>query len=486
MRSVSIVIDQSTTASKVYLIDEFGKIVDERSHIHDKIYPRTGWVEHDPEQIQKQVMECIYELMKVHQNEINVTCVCITNQRETVVGWDEDTGKPVYNAIVWQCSRTHELCRQLIKQGYEPLVLERTGLKIDPYFSATKMKWILDHTQVDRNKTKFGTIDSWLIYNLTNRQVHATDHTNASRTLLYNLENGAWDDELCGLFGIDQTMLPEIKCSDEIFGYTDLSGILNEPVVIRGVMGDSQAAFYAQQCVHEGDIKMTLGTGSSIMMNVSELKPRINGLVNVLGYKMKADQTYGVEGIVNCNGESLNWAKEDMKLFSDYNELDENLFEKPTSVLFVPALTGLSMPYWNPVAQGMIIGIERQSTPRDFLKGIVEGIVCQLCDALSCFEVNDHSVHVDGGLSKNKQIMQLLADLSNRPIEVCNHPDLSAMGAWLAGSKKTDFEKTTRTYFPNMSEEVRRKRLERYHRAIDCALMLANIKKEEKDNETGI
>lgn len=486
MRSVSIVIDQSTTSSKVYLIDEIGKIVDEQSRVHDKIYPRTGWVEHDPDQIWKQVMECIRELMEAHQNEIDVKRVCITNQRETVVGWDKKTGKPLYNAIVWQCSRTHALCKELIKQGHEPLVFERTGLKIDPYFSATKMKWILDHTKVDRKKIGFGTIDSWLIYNLTNRKVHATDHTNASRTLLYDLEKGAWDDELCTLFGIDRMMLPDIKCSDEIFGYTDLDGLLGEPVAICGVMGDSQAAFYAQRCVDEGDLKMTLGTGSSIMMNVSVLKPRINGLVNVLGYKMKETQACGVEGIVNCNGESLNWAKEDMGLFSDYDELDEDLFNRPASILFVPALTGLSMPYWNPVAQGMLIGIERQSSPRDFLKGIAEGIVCQLCDALSCFEANDKPVHVDGGLSKNRHIMQLLADLSDRTIEVCDHLDLSAMGAWLAGSKKTDFEKTTRIYFPNMAKEVRRNRLDRYHQAIDCALMLANIKKEEKEDGTRV
>lgn len=486
MKSASIVIDQSTTASKVYLIDETGTIIDACSKTHNKYYPDQGWVEHDPQQIWEQVHECICRLVLAHGDEMKFVRASITNQRETVVAWNKETGKPVCNAIVWQCSRTNDLCRKMIREGHEPFVLQRTGLKIDPYFSATKMKWILDHCQVDRQKVRFGTIDSWLIYKLTNGKVHATDHTNASRTLLYGLESETWDDELCALFGVERSMLPEILCSDDVFGWTDLNGLLEEPIPIQGVMGDSQAAFYAQRCVHEGDIKMTLGTGSSIMMNSSKLQPRIDGLVNVLGYKMKESCAYGVEGIVNCNGESLNWAKEDMGWFFDYDELNEALFERSSSVLFVPALTGLSMPYWNPAAQGMFIGVGRQSRREDFLLAVVHGVICQLCDALACFGSAGMPVRVDGGLSRNKYMMQLLADLSGRTIEVCEHPDLSAMGVWLAGSGKNGFKRKTNTLYPKRPDAWRQAQLDRYHRAIDCVLMLANVKKEETEDETKI
>lgn len=487
MKRVTIAVDQSTTTTKVYLIDETGVLVDESSKAHRKYYPQPGWVEHDPVEIWDNVKTCVRDLMDRHRNEVVADSICLTNQRETVVAWDRE-GMPVYRAIVWQCARSNALCKAMIRQGHEPMVVAKTGLKIDPYFSATKMKWIVDHVECDTDRLHFGTMDSWLLYKLTKGAVHATDHTNASRTLLYNLSTNAWDDELCALFGINRQWLPEIRCSDEVFGTSDVDGILANPVPIRGVMGDSQAAFFAQRCTNEYDMKMTLGTGSSIMMNVSTLQPQINGLVNVLAYCLKDERAYGVEGIVNCNGESLNWACEDMDWFESYGELDDALFERKTDVLFVPALTGLSIPYWNPMAKGMFVGVDRQSEPRDFLLGVIRGVVCQLCDALACFEPTSKPIHVDGGLSKNPHIMQLLADLSGRIIEVSHHPDLSAMGAWLAGSKKKDFARETIVFEPKMALPVREAWLARYHRAIDCALMMANVKKGEREpwNESTI
>lgn len=482
MKQGSAVIDQSTTTSKVYLVDEFGQIIDEEAKEHHKYYPYSGWVEHDPEEIYENIIFCLSQLLK-RNPEFYCSKICITNQRETVVGWDKETHKPVYKAIVWQDGRTGTTCKTMIKEGLEPFVLEKTGLKLDPYFSATKMSWILNNVSCSRKNIQFGTIDSWLIYKLSKHSIHATDHTNASRTLLYNLEKGCWDEELCRLFDIDMNMLPSIKCSDDIFAYSDVEGLLKHPVPIQGVMGDSQAAFYAQHCVEEYDIKMTLGTGSSIMMNSKQLVKQTNGLVNVLGYQLLDEKAYGVEGIVNCNAESLNWAKNDLALFESYDDLNHEFFAEETKALFVPALTGLSIPYWNTEAKGMFLGLDRSSSSKDLLKAVINGIINQLCDALSCFEYSKKVIHVDGGLSKNPFIMQKLADLSNRTIEVSSHPDLSAMGAWCAGHIGKSFDNKIQLFYPNMSESERTKKLEEYHRAIDCVLMLANVRRENQNNE---
>lgn len=482
MKKGSIVIDQSTTTSKVYLVDEFGLIADEESKEHHKYYPAVGWVEHDPEEIYQNILFCIKNLVK-RNSDFFCEKLCLTNQRETIAAWDKKTHKPVYKAIVWQDGRTAEKCKKMIKEGLEPFVLEKTGLKIDPYFSATKMAWILKNTDSPVGTIQFGTIDSWLIYKLSDHTVHATDHTNASRTLLYNLKEGRWDKDLCDLFEVSMNMLPEIKCSDDVFARTNIDGLLDYSIPIQGVMGDSQAAFFAQQCTSEYDIKMTLGTGSSIMMNSSKLKQQNNGLVNVLGYHLLDSKAYGVEGIVNCNAESLNWARNDLELFDSYEELNEDFFAEETKALFVPALTGLSIPYWNTEAKGMFLGLDRSSSSKDLLKAVINGIINQLCDALSCFEASDKVIHVDGGLSKNPFIMQKLADLSNRTIEVSSHPDLSAMGAWCAGNIGKTFEKDVQLFYPNMEESERKRKLEEYHRAIDCVLMLANVRRENYKNE---
>lgn len=483
LMAYTIVIDQSTTSSKAFLIDPAGTICDSQQKEHTKYYPQEGYAEHDAEEIYQNVLHCVQQLIE-RNPLLPVERLSITNQRETVVAWDKTTGKPITRAIVWQCSRTHDRCTELIRAGWEPLVQEKTGLKIDPYFSATKMEWILDHVACDPDSLLFGTIDSWLVWKLSGGTVHATDHTNASRTLLYNLKTNTWDEELLALFHIPEASLPEIRDSDAQFGLSDLDGLLEQPVEIRGVMGDSQAAFYGQQCVEEGDIKMTLGTGSSIMMNVQHLETQSNGLVNVLGYSLQDQKAWGLEGIVNCNGECLNWAKDDLHLFDSYAELDEELLGRKSSVLFVPALTGLSMPYWNSQARGLFLGLDRSSNQQDMLKALIDGVVYQLCDALNSFEKASSLVHVDGGLSKNEWIMQRLADLSGKQIEVAVHEDLSAMGAWLAGSQKKSFPKEVRLYVPQMPEAQRAREMNRYHRAIDCALMMATIDNNERKWET--
>ncbi len=479
MKKASLVIDQSTTSSKVFLIDEDGKILDRASLSHQKYYPQKGWAEHDAMELYQNMLDGCKSLVERHP-ECEFERVSITNQRETIVAWDDCTKEPVYRAIVWQCGRTYKRCQELIKEGYEPMIQKITGLKIDPYFSATKMEWILQNVDTDLDSLKFGTIDSWLIYKLTNGNAHATDHTNASRTLLYALDENDWNEELLQLFSIPASSLPKILPSDAIFGYTDLEGALHEPIPIQGIMGDSQAAFLAQLCQEEGDIKMTLGTGSSIMMYQKERIPQQSSLVNVLGYRLNDKLAYGIEGIVNCNAECLNWAKEDLGLFDSYDQIDDSLFEQEPSLLFVPALTGLSMPYWNAEARGAFLGLERRSSKKDLLAALIDGILFQLCDALDAFPKSLSALRVDGGLSKNETIMQRLADLSQKTVEVSLHEDLSAMGAWMAGSRKQTFEKETRSYWPEMSIEKRNRKMDRYHRAIDCSLMMATIDHEER------
>ncbi len=486
--------DQSTTSTKVYLIDKDGTICAQAAREHRKYYPQEGWVEHDPQEILANLLDACREILTNGAVDPEaIKAFSLTNQRETVVVWDKTTHQPIYPAIVWQCTRTADVCEQLIKQGCSETVFAKTGLRIDAYFSATKAAWILDHVENSRIKAEhgdllMGTIDSWLIYALSSDHTHKTDHTNASRTLLYNIHTRSWDQELCEIFQIPAEMLPTIANSDECFAYTTLNGLLLHPIPITGIIGDSQAAFFAQGCYKDKEIKMTVGTGSSMMMNCSQdsSMPE-NGLVKALGYCLKDTLAYGEEAIVNCNAESLNWAHDELELFDDYNELNEELLDpsRRSSTYFVPALTGLGIPSWNANARAVFVGMQRSTTKKDLIKAVLEGIIYQLCDALNCFKQETHrTLHVDGGISKNDALMQYLADMSGCEICVSKHADLSAFGSWKIaalhlGWKQTLDELKTmpmeRQHFtPSMNEKERNARLNAYHKAVRCALVMAD------------
>ena len=483
-----LTVDQSTTSTKVYLIDENAEIICSASREHKKFYPKDGWVEHDPQEIYHQLIECCQEILRNEKvDRTKIRALTITNQRETVLIWDAETHQPIYPAIVWQCTRTADMCKELIQQGYEKIVFDKTGLRIDSYFSATKINWILNNIEnLENKKLKIGTIDSWLIYSLTGEHCHYTDHSNASRTLLYNIHTCSWDKELCDIFHIPMHMLPEILHSDECFGMTDLEGLLDHKIPITGVIGDSQAAFFGQCCFDEKDIKMTVGTGCSMMMNSKNADNTEHGLVSALGYSLKNEFTYSKEAIVNCNAESLNWARDEAELFHDYSEINESLlYDSNQNVIFVPALTGLSIPYWNAHARSVFIGIQRSTTKKDMLRAVAQGIIYQLCDALSCFSINDSVIlRVDGGISQNSALMQYLSDISHCTIQVNLYPDLSALGSFMIGCLYLKWRKNldelkeikteTKVYQPQMSEQERKMRMNLYRKAVQCALVMSN------------
>lgn len=490
MEDLILALDQSTSASKVYLLDAQAHILSSALRRQTKYRPQEGWVEQDPWEIYLQTLDAFQEVLTGVDPQ-RLAALTLTNQRETVVVWDAQSGKPIYPAIVWQCTRTHERCQQLIAEGKDALVSAKTGLKIDSYFSATKIAWILDHVEGARARArqgllKFGTMESWLLYVLSEEHVHRCDHTNASRTLLYNIHTHAWDAQLCELFDIPMQMLPQILSSDDCFATTTLNGRLHKPIAVSGVMGDSQAAFFGHGCFAQGDVKLTLGTGCSIMMHTDTVRQGADGLVCALGYRLQKANAYALEGIVNCNGEALLWAKHQLRLFQDYREIDEALLygDLHSDIRFVPALTGLGFPYWDEHARGALVGISAGATPRDLLRAIVKGVMYQICDALDRFALPAGKVlHVDGGIAQNAALMQFLADMSQHPVEVVHYPDIAVLGSFLAadlylGRKKRIEEARTATierscYHPKLPEESSERALQEYRAAVEAVRRLS-------------
>lgn len=439
-----LTIDQSTSATKALIIDSEGSVKYKVSKKHEQIYPAQGWVEHDPIEIYENVKSMIKKIIDVSKiNEEDILGLSITNQRETVVVWDKETGIPLYNAIVWQCRRTNQICSEL--KEYEEMVTEKTGLRLDPYFSGTKIKWILDNVEgarekANRGKLLLGTIDSWIIWKLTNGKSHVTDYTNASRTLLLNIKTLKWDEELLKVFNIPESMLPKIYPSDEIFGETNLNGQLKYSLRICGVIGDSQGALFGQRCFETGMAKSTFGTGNSIMVNVGEKYiPSKNGIVSTIAYVSKTSINYGIEGIINSSGDTINWIHDELGLFKDFNEFNEviNEIENNEGVYLVPAFLGFGIPYWESEAKASIVGISRNTTKKHIMRAALESIAYQVKDALDVIEkeaeIKIKNLNIDGGVTTNKIYNQFLADLLNCKIEKNLNEELSPIGAALLG-----------------------------------------------------
>ncbi len=437
-----VAIDQSTSATKALLFDTQGQVIDQHSLEHSQIYPCPGWVEHDAEEIYHNCLEVIRILLERNPSlKDQLICLSITNQRETVVVFERGSGRPLHNAIVWQCRRGAALCEELVQAGYNSLVQQKTGLKIDTYFSASKLRWLIDQdpdldAKLCNGEALVGTIDTYLIYRLTGGQVHATDHTNASRTLLFDIVQMRWDETLCELFHVPLNSLPEVRENSASFGQTTLGGILTHPIPIIGVMGDSQASLFALRCFNPGDAKVTFGTGSSVLLNIGrEIRFSENGIVSTIASVIDGKVTYAFEGLINFSAATISWLKNQLKLIQSAEETEALATEVEDNggVYLVPAFVGLSAPYWRPGARAAIIGMTPFTTKNHIVRAALESIAYQIKDVLDLMAVESgvslKCIHADGGAVRNGFLMQFSADLVRYPVLVPDLAELSALGA---------------------------------------------------------
>ncbi len=444
MSGTILAIDQSTSGTKALLFDTTGALLAKTNKLHEQHYPQPGWVEHDAAEIYGNVLTVVRDLLS--ENPVNdLLCLSITNQRETFVVFDKQTGEPLYPAIVWQCRRGEPRCRELIDAGHEPMVAEATGLKIDTYFPASKITWLLEAepgiaARLRDGSALLGTIETYLIYRLTGGEVFASDHTNACRTLLYDINTLDWGDGLCELFGVPRVALPEIRESAATFGETDCGGALSAPVPIVGVMGDSQAALFAQRCYRPGGAKVTFGTGSSVLLNVGEIPVRsASGIVTTVGWVYNGKPTYAFEGIINFTGATIAWMRDQLELISDAAETQALATSVPDNggVYVVPAFVGLSAPYWRADVQGAVVGLTPGSTRAHVVRAALESIAYQVRDVLGLMArdagVPLQRVQADGGAVSNTFLMQFVADMVGLEVRAAALPELSALGAVFSG-----------------------------------------------------
>jgi glycerol kinase len=442
-----LAIDQSTSATKVMLFNRKAELVHRVSLPHRQYYPRPGFVEHDAEEIFRNTVAGMLNV--VAETGIKVTeiaAVSITNQRETALIWNATTGKPVANAAVWQCQRGADFCNALKDKGLNSRIQEKTGLIIDPYFSASKLRWMVNNLdgmkeKAAEGKLLWGTIDSWLLWKLTGGKVHATDFTNACRTLLFNINTLTWDDELKEIFELKDLKFPDIRYSDDIYGYTEPSVVFNEPLPVSGLTGDSHGAFFGQQCFIPGVGKATYGTGSSVMMNTGTRPlPPPNGLVTSVGYGTKDEIAFVYEGNIHCTGDTISWLKNEMQLIKSASESEELAVSVSgnNGVYLVPAFVGLGAPYWDNGARACISGMGRDTTKAHVVRAALESIAYQVKDLANLMgsggEINLSSLRVDGGATRNNFLMQFQADILPGTVERSDIEEISALGsAFLAG-----------------------------------------------------
>lgn len=450
-------IDQSTSATKAMLFNRKAELAARVSIPHKQHYPRTGFVEHDPEEIFENTLLGIQEIMSKQRCGVSyLECLAITNQRETAMIWDRGTGNPVYHAIVWQCQRGSEFCRQLKEDRLDPLIMDKTGLIIDPYFSASKLRWIVEHVDgvrelMQEGRLMAGTMDTWLLWKLTGGKVFATDYSNASRTMLLNLKTLDWDDELVNLFSLDRRMLPELRFSDEVFGYTDPGVIFDTPVPIAGLMGDSHAALFGQNCFQSGMAKATYGTGSSIMMNIGKeaLSPP-SGLVTSIAWGQEKSVDYVFEGNIHCTGDTINWLVHDLKLIEDAAEAESLAVSVPgnNGVYLVPAFVGLGAPYWDNDARAAVTGMSRNTGKAHVVRAALESIAYQVRDLVDLMSsgagINLGELRVDGGPTRNNFLMQFQADVLGTSLVRTSIEEISALGSTFMAGLATGFWKNTR------------------------------------------
>ena len=493
MKKYIMALDQGTTSSRCILFEKDGNIASMVQREFPQIFPKDGWVEHDPMTIwSTQISVATEALLKIGATWNEIYGIGITNQRETVIVWDRKTGMPIYNAIVWQCRRTADYCEQLIKDGYEDGIKKKTGLVLDPYFSASKIKWILDNVEGARKMAEngelcLGTVDSWLIWNLTGGNIHATDYSNASRTMLFNINSLSWDADLCDLFSIPMNMLPEVKPSSSLFGYTDKS-ILGAEIAIGGVAGDQQAALFGQCCFDVGELKNTYGTGAFLLMNTGD-KPHItsSGLLTTIAWGIGDKVTYATEGSVFTCGAAIQWLRDGLRLIESAQDSEyyANKVKDSGGIIVVPAFQGLGAPWWDAYARGMIIGITRGTNKYHIIRATLESMAYQTADVVDLMEratgVALKKLKVDGGASANNLLMQFQSDILGIDIERPLCVETTALGAaYLAGLalgvyKSTDDIKKNRavekSFSPMTDPKWREEKMHVWRRAVERSLV---------------
>ncbi|WP_159654104.1 glycerol kinase GlpK [Vibrio atypicus] len=497
-----VALDQGTTSSRAVILDHDANIVSISQREFTQIYPQSGWVEHDPLEIwATQSSTFIETLAKSGISSDQLAAIGITNQRETTIVWNKETGKPVYNAIVWQCRRTAEICEELKARGLEEYVRENTGLVLDPYFSGTKVKWILDNVDgaredADAGKLLFGTVDTWLVWKMTQGRVHVTDYTNASRTMLFNINTLSWDQKLLDEMGIPASMMPEVKRSSEVYGQTNIGGKGGTRIPIAGIAGDQQAALYGQMCVEAGQAKNTYGTGCFLLMNTGQEKvTSTHGLLTTLACGPTGEPAYALEGAVFMGGASIQWLRDEMKLLADAKDSEyfATKVESSNGVYVVPAFTGLGAPYWDAYARGTIVGLTRGVSSNHIIRATLEGIAYQTRDVLDAMQADSGiklaNLRVDGGAVANNFLMQFQSDVLDTEVHRPQVTEVTALGAaYLAGLAVGYWDSVDelknkavldRTFAPHHDEDKRQRRYKGWKRAVKCAQVWAEMHTED-------
>ncbi len=503
-RKYIMALDQGTTSSRAILFDKEGNIVATSQKEFTQFYPKIGWVEHNPMEIwgsQSGVMREVLETNSIRPEE--VCAIGITNQRETTIVWEKSTGKPIYNAIVWQCRRTSEICDELKEKGYEKLIKDKTGLILDAYFSATKIKWILDNVEGAREKAEngellFGTVDTWLIWNLTRGKVHVTDYTNAARTMLYNIKELKWDDEILEILDIPKSMLPDVKPSSYVYGHTDEGMLSGAQIPIAGCAGDQQAALFGQTCFEEGSAKNTYGTGCFMLMNTGEnIVESKHGLLTTIAWGVDGKVEYALEGSIFIGGASIQWLRDELRVLYDakQSEFYANSVKDTNGVYVVPAFAGLGAPYWDMYARGAIMGLTRGANRAHLVRATLESIAYQVKDVLNAMQEDSglklKDLRVDGGASSNNFLMQFQSDILDVNIDRPKVVETTALGAaYLAGlavefyNNKDEIKKSwiiDREFIPNMSDDKRNLLYKGWKKAVSRSLLWAKEDEEFRD-----
>ena len=490
-----IALDQGTTSSRAIVFDEEQNIVSSAQKEFTQIYPQPGYVEHDPMEIYSSQYGVLAEaLTKSGAAPADVAAIGITNQRETTIMWDKNTGKPVYNAIVWQCRRTYPYCEQLRKRGLEPYIKEATGLVIDAYFSATKIMWILDNIPGVRERAEagdilFGTVDTWLIWNLSGRRVHVTDQTNASRTMLYNINTLQWDKRLLAELNIPEAILPAVKSSSEVYATVNMLG---RDIPVSGIAGDQQAALFGQQCFSKGDAKNTYGTGCFLLMNTGDTPiTSRNGLLTTIALSLGGEVRYALEGSVFTGGAVIQWLRDEMKVLDTaaQSELCANSVSDSAGVYIVPAFSGIGAPYWDMRARGAMFGITRGANRNHIVRAALESIAYQTKDVLDAMQADTGirlaELNADGGASANNFLMQFQSDILNINVQCPETTEATALGAaYLAGLAVGVWENTeelrnhrriARRFVPNMDAAQRESLLSGWIKAVERCLCWEDV-----------
>ena len=500
MAKYVMALDAGTTSNRCILFNEKGEIISLAQKEFTQYFPQPGWVEHDASEIWSTQLGVAVEAMsKVDADAEDIAAIGITNQRETVVVWDKETGEPICPAIVWQCRRTAEYCDSLKERGLTEMIRKKTGLIIDAYFSGTKIKWILEHVdgaaqRAEKGELLFGTIETWLIWKLTKGRVHVTDYSNASRTMLFNINTLQWDAEILELLGIPMSMLPEAKPSSCVYGYADASSFGGE-IPIGGAAGDQQSALFGQTCFQPGEAKNTYGTGCFLLMNTGE-KPVFsdNGLVTTIAWGLDGKVNYALEGSIFVAGAAIQWLRDELRLI-DSSADSEYMAQKvkdSNGCYVVPAFTGLGAPYWDQYARGTIVGLTRGVNKYHIIRATLESIAYQVCDVLNAMEADSgislSSLKVDGGASANNFLIQTQADLIGAPVKRPSCIETTAMGAaYLAGlsvgywKNKEDVLKNwavDQTMEPSITQEERKQRIKGWKKAVKYAFDWAREEEE--------